>query len=412
MIVVYLFIELFFSKAYTNDFEKIPLLIKDANEAINCALLIIAIILIPIALFFTGIGIIPIAIINGLLSLVKFPKLIQNIYSYVYKTPNREPYFDLIENFVEKEREYSDFIQKMGKDYPNIVECNYNISIYFNDLFKKILEYESIYIQNIIQARNEKKQIDYWLNLDGFTFEREVSDIYRKLGYKVETTRAVADGGVDIKLWDSKNEYVIVQCKNHKNKVGPAIVRDLCGTMLKEKAERAILLCSGGFNSGVFDFAKGLPIELMDINQFLQLVDKVYPQTISTSQITTTYCINTNFTCRYNNIEGVSIPYSQYEQTMLKDGKIYFLKPIENEFCIFETEDKAKAFINKIQNQAKKPIYEECIYELATHTIQNTKFYYIRIFRKQHQYYETKKEQYKKSNKTYNKRKKYYRRWY
>jgi HJR/Mrr/RecB family endonuclease len=347
------------------------------------------------------------------LGFIKIPKLFQFVYSIFHKNPKRQPYFGKVEEFVKKEQEYNQYIQTLKTQYPDIEspKYNYNIRSYLLDVFNDIVNFETKHINEIIQERNKKKRLDYWLNLAGFEFEREVSDIYKKLGYKVETTRAVADGGVDIKLWDSNNEYIIVQCKNHKNKVGPSIVRDLCGTMVKERAKRAILLCSGGFNAGVFDFAKGMPIELMDISQFLQLVEKVYPPIIQSSQITSSYSINPNFICRYKIIEGEYILFSQYEQTTCKETTIYFQKPIGNEFCIFENEDKAQELICKIQIQANKPISEECFYEIATYPVKDTKFYYIRIYKKQHKYFEIKTTQNQSTQKTYRKRKRYYRRW-
>ena len=63
----------------------------------------------------------------------------------------------------------------------------------------------------------------------------------------------------------------IVQCKNHQNPVGPSVVRELYGVMMSEKSKDGILICSGGFTKGVYDFVEGKPIELWDINKIVEM---------------------------------------------------------------------------------------------------------------------------------------------
>ena len=120
----------------------------------------------------------------------------------------------------------------------------------------------------------QRKLNDFWISLSGTRFEQELGNLYSQLGYEVESTPTSGDEGVDIIL-RKDGKKTVVQCKAHKTPVGPAIVRELYGSMVAYGAENSILACTGGFTRGVRAFAKGKPIELVSINEILILVNKV-----------------------------------------------------------------------------------------------------------------------------------------
>ncbi|MFQ5862788.1 MAG: restriction endonuclease [Candidatus Brocadiales bacterium] len=66
-------------------------------------------------------------------------------------------------------------------------------------------------------------------------------------------------------------QKIVIQCKAHKAPVGPGVVRDLYGTLINEKADKALLASVSGFTKGVFEFIEGKPIELIGLNQIIQL---------------------------------------------------------------------------------------------------------------------------------------------
>lgn len=78
------------------------------------------------------------------------------------------------------------------------------------------------------------------------------------------------DKGIDIKLTkDGKN--MIVQCKAHKNPIGPSVVRELYGTLVSSKADEAILASISGFTAGVIEFVRDKPIKLISLNDILEM---------------------------------------------------------------------------------------------------------------------------------------------
>ncbi len=114
---------------------------------------------------------------------------------------------------------------------------------------------------------------EHWLSLTGWQFEVEVGKLFKNLGYKVESTGASGDKGVDIVLKkDAKT--TIVQCKAHKKPVGPAVVRELYGTMMASGADSAILVSSGGFTRGVRDFVPGKRIRLISSADLVTMAEE------------------------------------------------------------------------------------------------------------------------------------------
>ena len=149
------------------------------------------------------------------------------------------------------------------------------ISIY-NEYLNDRLEYSSSiekkkdevedYKNRLKQIEKQKKR-DYWIEQDGYEFERSIAHLFAGLGYYVELTNKTGDEGVDMFL----NNNTVVQCKATKSSVSPSVVRDLYGTMKHFKAQKGILVSTGGFTSGSIDFAMGKNIELWDMDKILSV---------------------------------------------------------------------------------------------------------------------------------------------
>ena len=120
----------------------------------------------------------------------------------------------------------------------------------------------------------QRKFEQYWIDMDGIGFERELGGLFRTMGYGVSRTPTSGDQGVDLVL--RKNGVTtVVQCKAHKNGVGPAVVRELYGSMTALRADNAILACTGGFTKGVHKFVEGKPIRLLDASAIARMAEGV-----------------------------------------------------------------------------------------------------------------------------------------
>ncbi|MBS4033019.1 MAG: restriction endonuclease [Ignavibacterium sp.] len=119
--------------------------------------------------------------------------------------------------------------------------------------------------------RNTKaQQSEYWFLLNGWNFESQFEKILIKNGFITYKTSGSSDGGIDIFATKDKVQFAI-QCKAHKNQIGPSVIRDLYGAMNHNNIKNGILVNLGGFTKGVIKFAKDKSIILLDINDVIEL---------------------------------------------------------------------------------------------------------------------------------------------
>jgi restriction system protein len=107
-------------------------------------------------------------------------------------------------------------------------------------------------------------------------FEDLLGEAYRRQGYKVEETLGGgADGGVDLVL-RRNGDMTLVQCKRWKDKPVPVqTVRELYGLMHDRHASAAKVVATTIFTPDAAAFAMGKPIELVDANGLLRLLQTV-----------------------------------------------------------------------------------------------------------------------------------------
>lgn len=120
---------------------------------------------------------------------------------------------------------------------------------------------------------------EYWMSLKGVLFEDKLGRLYRKLGYHVEMTSVSNDKGIDLIL-KKDGKSIIVQCKGHKNPVGPSVARELYGTLVAHKylADSAVLACPSGFTKGVRMFVVGKNIQLVSAAELIEMAESVGEQ--------------------------------------------------------------------------------------------------------------------------------------
>ena len=123
-----------------------------------------------------------------------------------------------------------------------------------------------------IDRVNRRKYKYYWMSLSGEQFENDLGIVYRQLGYQVHFTPTTGDQGVDLVIRKG-GRTTIVQCKRHKNPAGPAIARELYGTLVASGADEAILACTGGFTKGVKEFVRDKPIILLSTSDIAKMAE-------------------------------------------------------------------------------------------------------------------------------------------
>ncbi|EHB66074.1 restriction endonuclease [Paenibacillus lactis] len=116
-------------------------------------------------------------------------------------------------------------------------------------------------------------------SMDGVEFERLVYNLFVKLGFRAQITKASGDGGVDIVAnYEGLlfNGLYLIQCKRWKAKVGEPELRDLYGTVTSKNALKGILVTTSSFSRQAEEFSRGKNLELIDgpkLNELLRAAE-------------------------------------------------------------------------------------------------------------------------------------------
>ena len=142
---------------------------------------------------------------------------------------------------------------------------------YFSiELEKKCIEYEKA----LKDYDHYLNQIDknYWNQMTGLEFEKEVASLFRGNGYNATLTPATADGGIDIILIRG-DEHIAVQCKHHAKPVGPNDVRALQGVVASQNYSKGIFVSLNGYTATVRQEVRSgnVQIELLELKDILQM---------------------------------------------------------------------------------------------------------------------------------------------
>lgn len=113
------------------------------------------------------------------------------------------------------------------------------------------------------------------LDLNPYKFETLIRDLFAKMGYETFKTWASRDGGVDCVAWFKEpagKRKTVIQAKRYSNAVGVSDVRDLLGTVQKERAGTGIIVTTSWFTRGAHEFAQGEQLTLWEGPQLLALL--------------------------------------------------------------------------------------------------------------------------------------------
>jgi HJR/Mrr/RecB family endonuclease len=118
------------------------------------------------------------------------------------------------------------------------------------------------------RAWKTRTLLAFWRGLSGRAFEHELALLFDRKGYSVELTPATGDKGIDIVV-ERDGRKTIVQCKATSKPVGPAVARELYGTLVASGADDAILATIGGVTSGTREFLRGKAIKILTITEIV-----------------------------------------------------------------------------------------------------------------------------------------------
>jgi hypothetical protein len=121
-------------------------------------------------------------------------------------------------------------------------------------------------IQALVQRTSD---IQYWYSASGAEFERLVARAFRDWDFHVVERGKTGDGGVDIVVTQD-GKRAIVQCKAYAQPVGPAVVRELYGTMIAEGVSAAYLATLHGVTSAAEKWISDKHITVLTARHFIE----------------------------------------------------------------------------------------------------------------------------------------------
>jgi len=139
---------------------------------------------------------------------------------------------------------------------------------------------------SIDEVTNDKITFGAWSvealrALEWKRFELLCAKYYEAVGFKSETIRCGADGGIDVKLFkhDPSKPLAVVQCKDWSARlVGVKEVRELLGVMTSEKVSRGVFVTTGTYSNDAMAFGAANPMQLLDGPGFIKKIQELSPE--------------------------------------------------------------------------------------------------------------------------------------
>jgi restriction system protein len=131
-------------------------------------------------------------------------------------------------------------------------------------------------------ARHRRRLLDTRTTLESLAaggwrqLELLVGEAFRRQGYGVEETGlGGADGGIDLIL-RKDGRRTLVQCKQWKRQqIGVSVVREMYGLLAHHRAHAVKIVCIGSYTKDAARFAQDKPIELIDGERLLEMIQTV-----------------------------------------------------------------------------------------------------------------------------------------
>ncbi len=107
--------------------------------------------------------------------------------------------------------------------------------------------------------------------MEGIQFEHYLQQLFLKLGYRVEITRASGDFGADLIL-TTENTKIVVQAKRFGKNVGLKAVQEVYGAKNHYGASKAWVVTNSFYTKQAKELAQSNDVSLIDRHDLLDLI--------------------------------------------------------------------------------------------------------------------------------------------
>jgi len=136
-----------------------------------------------------------------------------------------------------------------------------------------VRQIELAHFEKTLQSDGEKVSLADIDELSGIEFEGFLSDLFSKMGYRVEETKATGDQGADLVV-SKLGETISVQAKRYTGSVGNSAVQEVVASIPHYKANRGMVVTTGTFTSSAVELAKSNNVELWDRDRLKKAIDQ------------------------------------------------------------------------------------------------------------------------------------------
>ncbi|RKY36920.1 MAG: hypothetical protein DRP72_03620 [Candidatus Omnitrophota bacterium] len=134
----------------------------------------------------------------------------------------------------------------------------------------------------------KKINLDTINSMNGYEFENLIGELLKKMEFTIKQTQKTADGGIDIFVYSNEpitGGTYIIQCKRHNSPISEPVIRELYGVVISEKANKGILITNSTFTKTAEKFAKDKPLELINGNKLIDLLNKYFDIDVNASRV-------------------------------------------------------------------------------------------------------------------------------
>ncbi|WP_217558082.1 restriction endonuclease [Paenibacillus sp. GbtcB18] len=144
------------------------------------------------------------------------------------------------------------------------------------EILQRAIELQDQEARRIHQLRKERAEDFY--SLTPREFEQAIANLYKKLGYDVQLTPYVNDGGKDIIAWKNGKKYLI-ECKKYgpDKKIGRPLLQKLFAAMTEEKAYKGIFVATCYFTDSAYEYGKKYNISCISFSTLSKMLTEAIP---------------------------------------------------------------------------------------------------------------------------------------
>ena len=130
-------------------------------------------------------------------------------------------------------------------------------------------------LENLENGQIDKKiKIEDIDLMSGYEFEKYISRLFQKMGYKAYATQESNDQGVDV-IAEKGDVKIAIQTKCYNGVVGNSAIQEIVAGMKYYDADKAMVITNSTFTRSAIEWADKNDVQLWDRKTLIEKIDEV-----------------------------------------------------------------------------------------------------------------------------------------